>query len=97
MAHRVAPEAESDLGEICYYIARESSSAVIADRIIDLITERFFLLGRHPHLGRRRNKDLRPGLRSFLMGEYIYPADGDDVFVLPVVRGSREIEGLLNR
>ena len=57
MAHRVAPEAESGLDEIWYYIARESGSVVIADRIIDLITERFFLLGRHSHLGRRRDEE----------------------------------------
>jgi toxin ParE1/3/4 len=97
MAHRVAPETESDLDEIWYYIASESASAVIAERIIDLITERFFLLGRHPHLGRRRDEDLHPALRSFPVGEYIYRADGDDVFVLPVVGGGRDIEGLLNR
>ena len=96
MAHRVAPEAESDLNEIWYYIARESGSAVIADRVIDLITERFFLLGRHSHLGCRRDEE-RAGLRSFPVGEHIYRANGDDVFVLPVVRGSRDIEGLLNR
>ncbi len=40
MAHRVAPEAERDLGEIWDYIARESGSMEIADRLIDSLTDR---------------------------------------------------------
>jgi plasmid stabilization system protein ParE len=43
----------------------------IADRLVDSITDRFFLLAGHPYLGRTRDEDLRPGLRSFTVGEYI--------------------------
>jgi plasmid stabilization system protein ParE len=64
MAHRLAPAAEADLDAIWYYIATESGSVEIADRLIDSITERFFLLAAHPHTGRRR-EDLRGGLRNF--------------------------------
>jgi hypothetical protein len=48
MAHRLAPEAEAEveLDEIWYYIARESCSVEIADRLIDSITDRFFLCPR---------------------------------------------------
>lgn len=42
MAHRLAPEVESELDDIWYYIARESGSIEIADRLIDSITARFF-------------------------------------------------------
>jgi plasmid stabilization system protein ParE len=66
MAHRVAPESEAELDGIWYYLATESGDLEIADRVIDSITERFFLLARYPHIGRRRDEDLRPGLRSFL-------------------------------
>lgn len=66
MAHRVAPEAEAELDGIWYYLATESGNLEIADRVIDSITNRFFLLARYPHIGRRRDEDLRPGLRSFL-------------------------------
>ncbi len=69
MAHRVAPEAEAELDDVWYYIAKASGSIEIADRVIDSLTDRFFLLARYPHIGRRRNEDLRPGLRSFLAGE----------------------------
>ena len=54
------------------------------------------MLARHPHMGRRRDTDLRPGLRSFPIGPYIiiYRVDGPDVLILHVVRGSRDINAL---
>jgi plasmid stabilization system protein ParE len=50
----------------------------------------------YPHLGRRRDEDLRPGLRSFPVGEYaiIYRVETEDVLILHVIHGSRDIEGL---
>jgi plasmid stabilization system protein ParE len=51
MAHRVAPQAEAELDDIWYYVAKESGSIAIADRLIDSITERFYLLACHPHIG----------------------------------------------
>jgi len=99
MAHRVAPGAEAELDDIWYYIATESGSVGIADRVIDSIAERFFLLARYPHVGRRRDDDLRPGLRSFVAGEYliIYRVDHEDVLILHVVRASRDVEALFHR
>jgi len=44
MAHRLAPQVEFELDDIWYYIARDSGSAEIADRLIDSITDRFHLL-----------------------------------------------------
>jgi len=64
MAHRLAPQGEVELDDISYYIARDSNSMEIADRLIDSVTDRFFLLGDHPYAGRLRD-DLRPGLRGF--------------------------------
>jgi toxin ParE1/3/4 len=96
VAHRLAPEAETDLDDIWYYIAKESNSIQIADRFIDSITERFFFLATYPHIGRRRDEDLRPGLRSFPAGEYvvIYRIEDNNVLILRVIRGSRDIEAL---
>ncbi len=54
MAHRLAPGAEAELDDIWFYIARESDSTEIADRVIDTITDRFFLLATYPPVGRRR-------------------------------------------
>jgi toxin ParE1/3/4 len=79
-----------------YYVTKESGSIEIADRVVDSLTERFFLLARYPHIGRRRDEDLRPGLRSFPAGEYviIYRVEDEDVLILHVIRASRDIEAL---
>lgn len=96
MTHRLAPEAETDLDDIWYYVAKESGSVETADRMIDRITETFYLLATHPHLGRRR-EDLRAGLRSFPAGRYIvfYRIAGKDVLILQVMHGSRDIATLI--
>jgi len=74
MGHVRSPQADSDLDSIWYYVASESGSVEIADRLIDSITERFLLLANYPNIGRRRDDDLRPGLRSFPVGEYLITA-----------------------
>lgn len=96
MAHRVAPEAEAELDDVWYYTAKASGSIEISDCVIDSITDRFFLLARYPHIGRRRDEDLRPGLRSFLAGEYviIYRIEAEDVLILHVIRASRDVDAL---
>ena len=96
MAHRRAPEVDLDLDDIWYYVATKSGSADIGDRLVDSITDRFLLLAGHPYLGRARDEDLRPGLRSFPAGEYviIYRIDAADVVILRVLLGSRNIEAL---
>ena len=65
-----------------------SRSVDVADRVIDSITARFALLARHPYIGRRRDEDLRPGVRSFVVGDYViaYRVDGDNVLILRVLR-----------
>lgn len=98
MAHRLSPEAEAELDGIWYYVATGSGSMDVADRFIESLTNRFFLLAMHPYIGRRRD-DLRPGMRSFVLGKYIilYRIEGEDVLILHVVRGSRDIEMLFGR
>jgi plasmid stabilization system protein ParE len=71
MAHRVAHRATLDLDEIWYYVATESANIDSANRMIDSIRNRFFLLTSYSHLGRRRDEDLGLGLRSFPVGEYV--------------------------
>jgi plasmid stabilization system protein ParE len=71
MALLLAPQIETELDEIWYYVARESGSPQVADRLIDSITSRFSLLSTHPFMGRPRDKELRPGLRSFPVGNYL--------------------------
>ena len=96
MGHVRSPQADSDLDSIWCYVATESGSVEIADRLIDSLTGRFFLLANYPNIGRRRDDDLRPGLRSLSVGEYviIYRLRDEDVLILRVLRGGRNIEAL---
>lgn len=93
MAHRLASQVEFELDDIWYYVARESGSIEIADRLIDSITDRFFLLANHPYVGRLR-EDLRPGMRSFPVGQYviIYRIEDADVLILHVLHSHRDIQ-----
>jgi toxin ParE1/3/4 len=98
MVHRLAPQVRAELGNIWDYIITESGNAVAADGVIDAITERFYLLARHPHMGRSR-EDLRPGLRSFPVGQYVivYTIDDEDVQILHVFHGRQDIEGQMGQ
>jgi toxin ParE1/3/4 len=93
MGHVRTQEADSDLDDIWNYTASKSASVEIADRLVESITSRFLILAAHPHIGRVRDEDLRPGLRSFPVGDYliIYRIQDDDVVILRVVRGSRNV------
>lgn len=96
MAHRLSPRAVADLDAIWEYVARESGSSETANRLIDSITDRFFLLATHPYIGRSRSDDLGSGRRSFPVGDYviIYRVKDNDALILRVVHGRRDLEGL---
>jgi toxin ParE1/3/4 len=96
MAHRVAPQAAADLDGIWYYVATESGSIEVANQLIDSITDRFSLLASHPYLGRARADDFGVGSRSFPVGEYVivYWVEDDEVLILRVAHGRRDLEAL---
>ena len=94
---RLAPEAEAELDNIWIHIARESGSIDIATGVVEAISERFWLLARYPFLGRARDEDLLPGLRSFPANDYliIHRIEKDDlVLILHVVHGSLDLSDL---
>ena len=96
---RLSPEAESELDDIWLYIARESGSLEIANRVVDEITESLWFLARHPFIGRKRDHDLRPGLRTFTAGQFVivHRVEREDVvLVLHIFHGKRDIESLLS-
>ena len=97
MPHRTAPEAEADLDEIWRYVAVESGSLKTADKLIDAITRRFLHLARYPKMGRNRDADLRIGLRSFTVGNYviIYRYEARNVLILRVIHASRDLPSAL--
>jgi toxin ParE1/3/4 len=96
MAHLLALRARSDLDDIWEYITVESGSEAVADRLIDSITDRFDLLANWPRLGRARD-DLRLGLRSYPVGDYIifYRVQRRDVIIQRVLHARRNIERLI--
>jgi toxin ParE1/3/4 len=65
-----------------------------ADRLIDSISKRFFILSNHPYLGRARDDDFGEGTRSLATGEYVivYAVEGTEVFILRVIHGRRDLE-----
>ena len=96
MAHRLTRQAEADLDEIWSYIVRESGNIEIARRQVASLTDRFFLLSKHPRLGRARDADLGPGRRSYPVDRYVvvYRIEDADVLILRVAHGSRDLEAL---
>jgi len=95
MSHHLSPKAEADL-EIWLHVALESVSFDLATRLVDSIAEQCFLLGRHPFLGRARDDDFGAGSRSFSVDEYVivYCVENDEVLILRVVHGRRDLRAL---
>ena len=87
--YRVSKDAEKDLAEIFAYWAQRASPD-IADRLIDAIVERFWLLGEYPEAGRACD-DIEPGVRCFPAGQHlIYDRKArGGVEIAHVFRGSR--------
>ena len=97
--HQLSRQARDDLDGIWEYIVRESGSETIADRKIIAITDRFYLLSRHPKIGRTRDDELGQGTRSFPVDDYIivYDLIGEDVRILRVAHGRRNLVALFGR
>jgi len=94
---RLSIEAEEELDAIWLYVARESGSVDIATRVVDNIAERFWLLAKYPYIGRARDEDLRPGLRSLTAGDYVILhriEENELVLILHVVHGHRDMVAL---
>ena len=98
MAHRIAPRAETDFDEIWLYVAKDSGSIETANRLIDIITDRFYILATFPRIGRAR-EDFGRGYRSLAVGEYVvlYCLENEEVLILRVVHGHRDLDSLFVR
>jgi toxin ParE1/3/4 len=98
MRLRISPQAEADLDSIWYYVATESASVEIADRLVDSLTSRFLLLAHHPYVGRSRAAEFGPGMRSLALSEYVivYTIEAETVAILRVVHGRRDLESIFS-
>ncbi|MBI2799443.1 MAG: type II toxin-antitoxin system RelE/ParE family toxin [Gammaproteobacteria bacterium] len=63
---------------------------------MDSLIERIVLLAGFPYLGRSREEDFGFECRSFAVGDYVivYCVEGEDVFVLRVGHGRRDLDAL---
>jgi toxin ParE1/3/4 len=86
MAYRLTRRARRDALNVWQHIAANNEAA--ADRFIDLLTHHFRLLGDVPYAGRARD-EIRPGYRSFPVGEYLifYRVMEPGVRILRVLHG----------
>ena len=69
MRYRVSADAERDLDEIYLYWG-ERAGLKVADRLVDGIVDRFWLLGEHPDAGRSA-EDIAVGVKCFPAGKYL--------------------------
>lgn len=81
MPFRVSANARDDLDQIFVYWAKRAGVET-ADRLIDKIVERFWLLGEFPQVG-KVCADIAPDVRAFPAGKYI--------IYCRTVRGTTEI------
>ena len=90
---RISDDARFDLDGIWISIAADNVEA--ADRLIDSVLSQYRHLTAHPYLGRLRN-ELRPGLRSWAVGNYVifYAATDDRLEIIRVLHGARDLPPL---
>jgi toxin ParE1/3/4 len=90
MRYRVSAGAERDLDEIFLYWAVRASLEV-ADRVVDRITERFWLLGQHPNAGKAVFR-ITAGVKCFPAGKYLvyYRKTRAGVDILHIFHGARD-------
>jgi toxin ParE1/3/4 len=92
MRYRVTSLAEKDLDDIFLYWAKRAGVEV-ADRIIDSVVDRFWLLGEYPEAG-RDSSDIAAGVKCFPAGKYLiyYRATRHGTDILHVFHGARDQE-----
>jgi toxin ParE1/3/4 len=97
MHYRVSADAERDLEEIFLYWASRAS-LVTADRVVDRITDRFWLLGEHPDAGKSAG-DIAVGVKCFPAGKYLiyYRKTRRGTDILHIFHGARDRRGAFNR
>jgi toxin ParE1/3/4 len=88
--YRVSKDARNDLDQIFgYWTGRASVEA--ADRLVDKIMERFWLIGEHPNAGPSADH-IAPGVKCFPAGKYLiyYRKASRAIEILYVFHGARD-------
>ena len=90
MKYQVTARARREVADIWEYIARDSEHH--ANEFLSELKEHFRLLGENPRMGRQRD-ELRLGMRSFPVGEYVilYRITRTGVRISHVIHGRRDL------
>jgi toxin ParE1/3/4 len=86
------PDAVQDLHAIWVYVAEQSQSLDIADRLIDSIDDAATVYAANPEMGTSR-LELSASLRCFVVGRYVafYVPTPAGIEVIQIIHGSRDI------
>ncbi len=89
--YRLSTQARADLDAIYDYVAGDSAAA--AERLLDMLEQKFRLLGNRPLLGQLR-PEVAEGLRCFAAGNYVvcYRVQPPGVEIVRVIHGARDVE-----
>ncbi len=92
---RITAAASQDLNEISDYFLAQSIDA--GDRFVSAFHQKCNHLARYPYLGKSYT-DLREALRGLTLMNYIifYRVVGDDIEILRVVSGYRDLQGIFS-
>jgi toxin ParE1/3/4 len=90
MRYRVSRDAKQDLDWIFHYWAKRAGLEV-ADRLVDSITDRFWLLGEYPDAGKPA-EDIAAGVKCFPAGKYLiyYRKSRRGTDILHVFHGAQD-------
>ena len=90
----ITAHARADLYEIHSYIAKDNPKA--AGHFVKRLRFKARQLAETPGMGRSRAEDLRPGLLSFPVGQYIifYCEQPDGIVLIRIIHGSRDLNTL---
>lgn len=85
--------ARKDLIDIWRYVARQSQSEEVADKLIDAIDDRVLLYAQNPEMGTLRI-DLGERVRCFVVSSHVvfYRPGEKGIEVLRILHGRRNIE-----
>ena len=91
--YSISRRARGHLKGIWKYVAQQSHSDDVANRVVSQLLDRFRFLAAHPAVGTRR-EDVGPGVRIFSAGAYViyFCPKKQGVSIAAVFHGARDHE-----
>jgi toxin ParE1/3/4 len=95
----LSPLALEEIRAILDYIAEESGSAAVADRVAGDFVKALDSVAASPGIGWLRNQLTGPGFRSWRVHSYlvVYDPASEPLRIIRVLHGARDLESLFSR